>query len=158
MTADELAAPVEGMPEEPLYYDDHGEPATGRGGSQPSMVSKSAYDDLRANFERLRAGNTMLRALLPKMGAPCIHCGLTEMAKCAHGFPGCAKADDLLVGEEEGWKAAIERMKKAEAENALLKAAVRDAAAHWDKYLVDDYYLARWLRNHAAAIAMAGKP
>ena len=98
MTADELAAPVEGMPEEPLYYDDHGEPATGRGSSQPSMVGKSAYDDLRAYAGRLQA------------------------------------------------------------DNALLKAAVRDAAAHWDKYLVDDYYLARWLRNHAAAIAMAGKP
>ena len=52
------AAPVEGMPEEPLYYDDHGEPATGRGSSQPSMVSKSTYDDLRAHAERLQTALT----------------------------------------------------------------------------------------------------
>lgn len=44
----------------------------------------------------LRRENNILRALLPRLGAPCPYCGLREMSKCKRGFPGCPYADDLL--------------------------------------------------------------
>lgn len=28
---------------------------------------------------------------------PCLYCGLREMALCARGFPGCARADDMMI-------------------------------------------------------------
>lgn len=52
-------------------------------------------------LEQLRAENSILRGLLPRLGAPCPYCGLIEMAKCVRGFPGCAYADDLMCGEDE---------------------------------------------------------
>lgn len=38
---------------------------------------------------------------------PCIYCGLpaADMTKCSHGFPGCGRADDMMLdpfGEKYG--------------------------------------------------------
>jgi len=58
--------------------------------------------------ERLRKENDILRGLLPRLGAPCPYCGLTNMALCASGFPGCSYADDLMVGEDETFRRLLE--------------------------------------------------
>jgi hypothetical protein len=45
----------------------------------------------------VEAENDALRRALATSNADCPYCGLkaNEMAKCAHGFPGCARADDM---------------------------------------------------------------
>ena len=42
--------------------------------------------------------NSQLRLVLATSNAKCAYCGLPaeEMAKCASGFPGCARGDDML--------------------------------------------------------------
>jgi hypothetical protein len=52
-------------------------------------------------IERLRRENDMLRGLLPALEASCAYCGLTDMAQCQRGFPGCAQADDLMCSNDE---------------------------------------------------------
>lgn len=46
--------------------------------------------------------NLKLRGLLAKGNDPCIYCSLPakDMAKCAHGFPGCGRGADLLNDPE----------------------------------------------------------
>lgn len=50
---------------------------------------------------RLRAENDKLRKLLADAPIPCIYCGLPrhDLARCSSGFPGCARADDMMGGE-----------------------------------------------------------
>ena len=47
---------------------------------------------------RLRRENDTLRRIIAESGMNCIYCGLSkaDMAKCQYGFPGCARADDML--------------------------------------------------------------
>jgi len=49
--------------------------------------------------EELQAENDKLRLLLATSNADCAYCGLpaARMAECASGFPGCARADDMLM-------------------------------------------------------------
>lgn len=51
------------------------------------------------DYETLQRENDLLRKKLADSAEPCIYCGLpaNEQAKCAHGFPGCARADDQLL-------------------------------------------------------------
>ena len=58
-------------------------------------------DDWRARYDGLNAENDRLRVLLAASNANCAFCGLpaAEMAKCASGFPGCSRADDMLLCE-----------------------------------------------------------
>lgn len=51
------------------------------------------------NIEKLRAENDKMRALLAYGSDPCVYCGLSkaDMAKCALGFPGCGRADDMTA-------------------------------------------------------------
>lgn len=83
----------------------------------------SVIDDAR-EIERLRAENTHLRTLVAVQATPCVYCGLTEMAKCASGFPGCARADDLICGEDEAFKAVVAERNTLRAEVARLTAAL----------------------------------
>lgn len=48
----------------------------------------------------LEIENTKLRKLLADSPADCPYCGLSkaDMARCASGFPGCGRADDMLAG------------------------------------------------------------
>ena len=48
------------------------------------------------------------------------YCGLTDKSKCSRGFPGCAWADDLMCGEEEGYRNLISQLTAAK--SALVKA------------------------------------
>ena len=82
---------------------------------RPARDAADLIEHLTARAEAAEAENSTLRALLPKLGAPCGYCGLTEIAKCVHGFPGCPQADDLLAGEDEAFRETVARMKAAEA-------------------------------------------
>ena len=43
--------------------------------------------------------NATLRCIIAYSDLPCLYCGLqaSEMGKCAYGFPGCGRADAMLV-------------------------------------------------------------
>jgi hypothetical protein len=83
--------------------------------------------------DEARAENTIMRGLLAKQDTPCVYCGAETMATCPRGFPGCAQADDLLVGDDETM-----RRLRVERDEALCKPVV-----------------ARWLDSHHAAAAEA---
>lgn len=51
--------------------------------------------------------NNYLKGILATQNRPCIYCGLKDMSKCARGFPGCSRADDLFIGEEVFFKHII---------------------------------------------------
>jgi hypothetical protein len=58
--------------------------------------------ELRKANRELDAENTTLRGVVAaKPDAPCAHCGLKDMSQCSRGFPGCAKADDMICAEEQ---------------------------------------------------------
>ena len=86
---------------------------------------------LQVESKWLKEENTVLRALLPKLGNPCAYCGLTDIDKCVHGFPGCAQADDILCGEDEMMRQQLEEKRTLEAvlhaEHAALRLAQLDA-------------------------------
>lgn len=54
---------------------------------------------LLAEVRRLTKENDILRGIAAKI-MPCHYCGVDEIAKCPHGFPGCALADDLMCADE----------------------------------------------------------
>lgn len=58
--------------------------------------------------------NTVMLGLLSKIGKKCHHCGIDDMSKCKSGFPGCALADDMIIGEDEVWKRTRARVKRLE--------------------------------------------
>ncbi len=58
--------------------------------------------------------NDILRGLVAKLKKPCHYCGLDDMSKCASGFPGCALADDILIGS---MTAETEMLKRFDNEN-----------------------------------------
>ena len=73
-------------------------------------------DDL---VKRLTAENDTLRLIAAKI-MPCHYCGVDQLAKCPHGFPGCSLADDMLCGGEP-MAFEIQRLR---AENEALKSRV----------------------------------
>jgi hypothetical protein len=64
--------------------------------------------EINKELARLRKENDILRGLLPRLGAPCVYCGLTNMGLCRYGFPGCGLADDLMVSEDETFKRLLD--------------------------------------------------
>jgi hypothetical protein len=63
--------------------------------------------------EALRAENARLRAALAHSKDPCTYCALPadKFAECAHGFPGCGRADDMTGCPEFGATLAIHEIK-----------------------------------------------
>lgn len=59
-------------------------------------ISKILGLELRVSD--LEQENDALRGFLARGNDPCIYCQLpkADMAKCQSGFPGCARADDML--------------------------------------------------------------
>lgn len=76
---------------------------------------RAAHAATKRELEEYRKENDVLRALLPKLGVPCVYCGLTEIGKCERGFPGCAQADDLMVGDEAMHGDVLKRLRSSEA-------------------------------------------
>lgn len=52
---------------------------------------------------RLRRENDQLRGLIANSEMNCIYCELpkAEMMRCESGFPGCARADDIMLADQE---------------------------------------------------------
>lgn len=50
-------------------------------------------------LEELQRENDMLRGIIAESDLPCLYCKLAkkDILKCASGFPGCGRADDLLI-------------------------------------------------------------
>jgi hypothetical protein len=79
--------------------------------SDPFLDSEfSEYND--SVIAELRTENNKLRGLLAAGKGDCAYCGLpaADIAKCLHGFPGCARMDDIVNAPET----------KLEVENAAL--------------------------------------
>jgi hypothetical protein len=58
-------------------------------------------DNLRKENGRLSRENDILRGMIAKLGKSCHYCGIEDISRCVHGFPGCALADDILVADDE---------------------------------------------------------
>lgn len=58
--------------------------------------------DYRLERTLARADNEVLRGIIAESDLPCLYCKLpkAEMNKCRSGFPGCGRADDLLMGHD----------------------------------------------------------
>ena len=69
---------------------------------------------LERELAEATAENTRLRAALATSKDPCLYCQLPkdEMAKCRSGFPGCARADDLMGCPELGAALEVERLER----------------------------------------------
>lgn len=72
-------------------------------GESLSRLLQVATDEIN----RLRAENSAMRTVLAKSPIPCVYCGLDDMSRCERGFPGCARADDIICGEDEAFKQVL---------------------------------------------------
>jgi hypothetical protein len=61
---------------------------------------------LRVRVRELESENDKLRGILAKSDLDCIYCGLPkkDMGRCYFGFPGCGRADDLMLEANDGRK------------------------------------------------------
>ena len=59
-----------------------------------------SWNKCREERKQLRDENDKLRAFIADSTYKCLYCGLSkeDMARCPSGFPGCARADDLMNG------------------------------------------------------------
>jgi hypothetical protein len=55
-------------------------------------------------IEEVERENTKLRGILANSPLPCLYCALpkADMAKCPSGFPGCGRADDIVLDPNFG--------------------------------------------------------
>lgn len=70
-----------------------------------SLVSPALQEEILAagkRIEALEAENNRMRALLAYGSDPCVYCRLpkADMARCANGFPGCGRADDMATTDD----------------------------------------------------------
>ncbi len=93
-----------------------------------SQCYENELQNKRAAHAETRKENDILRALLPKLKAPCAHCGLEDISKCTRGFPGCAQADDLMCGDDAWLKGIKERFRRAESE-------LKRSRAKWERLM-----------------------
>ena len=77
-----------------------------------------AHADALEEIGRLKKENDTLRGLLGNSAKPCPYCGLAaeDQAKCASGFPGCARADDQQLSSHFADAYRAERAEAALAE------------------------------------------
>ncbi len=83
----------------------------------------AACRNANARATAAEAENTRLRAALALSDRPCTYCTLPadKWAECAHGFPGCDRADDAMGCPELGARMDLHA---AEAEVARLREAL----------------------------------
>lgn len=66
----------------------------------------------------LEGENSTLRMITTKI-MPCHYCGVDDIAKCPHGFPGCSLADDIATGED-AMAAEIQKLRNEISECAMM--------------------------------------
>lgn len=73
-------------------------------GLRDALVQAEFARQLERELTEAAAENTRIRAALASSKDPCVYCQLPkdEMTKCRSGFPGCARADDLIGCPELG--------------------------------------------------------
>ena len=106
-------------------------------------------DDWKAKYEALSVENDKLRVLLATSNANCAFCGLpaAEMAKCASGFPGCSRADDMILCVHPTRQDLLE-------ENERLRKALGEIAAVTSQ-LGPDRASSQYMAEQAYGIASA---
>ena len=76
--------------------------------SQKRFVSAllNQRDDSYRKMEESKQENDKLRGILAKSDLDCVYCGLPkkDMGRCYFGFPGCGRADDLMLEANDGTK------------------------------------------------------
>ena len=76
--------------------------------SQKRFVSAllNQRDDSYRKMEEAKQENDKLRGILAKSDLDCVYCGLPkkDMGRCYFGFPGCGRADDLMLEANDGTK------------------------------------------------------
>jgi hypothetical protein len=98
---------------------------SGREWPSEKPISREALmktiENLTVSNQDLLTENDKLRGLLAAGKGDCVYCGLpaADIAKCPHGFPGCARMDDIVNAPET----------KLEVENAAL--FIELAALRW---------------------------
>lgn len=67
--------------------------------TDPRHGGKLTAEQASTRLADLETENNKLRSMLAKSSADCPYCGLpaADIARCAHGFPGCGRADDMLI-------------------------------------------------------------
>ena len=113
------------------------------------MGGAMTIDDWRVKCEILNAENDTLRVLLATSNANCAFCGLpsAEMAKCANGFPGCSRADDMILCVHPTRQDLLE-------ENERLRKALGEIAAATNQ-LGPDRASSQYMAEQAYGIASA---
>lgn len=81
--------------------------------SARDMIHKQGFTDcppaIIALFATVRKENDILRGIAAKV-MPCHYCRATELARCPHGFPGCALADDMMVADDTNYVELRQRL------------------------------------------------
>lgn len=97
--------------------------------------------------------NTRLRAALANSKDPCVYCQLPSerMAECRHGFPGCARADDMTGCPEFG---AMLELHYRDERIAALEAMLRELVTTFNPEPKIDNAVTLWDR---AAAVLAGR-
>lgn len=94
----------------------------------------------------LRVENDKLRRLLAKSGQPCAYCNLPadEITKCASGFPGCARMDDITAAvQSKAEQEAEDRAKRYLEQGTALRAEVERLKIERDAALAALWYAGR---------------
>lgn len=67
---------------------------------------------LEAQLQTALEENDKLRGLLAKGKGDCVYCQLPaeDVAKCPHGFPGCARMDDLMLAINSPIESRLEKL------------------------------------------------
>jgi hypothetical protein len=90
--------------------------------NRPAVQALLAERDAR--IAELKAENDALRMIAAKV-MPCHYCGVSEIARCPHGFPGCSLADDIVIGEME----LAQALQSARAERDAIRAQTIEECA-----------------------------
>lgn len=105
-----------------------------------ALDGHDAYEAAEKRIADLARENDRLCALLGSSAKDCMYCGLpaTEQAKCARGFPGCARADDQMLSAQfaDGWRAEQAEQQLADQRRALAALMIKHsfATGHGDTH------------------------
>jgi hypothetical protein len=69
--------------------------------------------NITRTYEELQQENDRLRVMLAKGKGDCMFCGLPaeDISKCASGFPGCARMDEMLNSIDSAKDDFIEQLR-----------------------------------------------